>query len=60
MSANLIMIGTKYECKHRNVPLDEIRPEMRVRNSKRDFRLHSYLVSIENICTHIWSLSNQS
>ena len=38
--------GSKYECKHWNVPFDEIRPEMRVRNSQRDFR----------VCTHIWTL----
>ena len=40
------LLGNKYDCKHWNFPLDEIRPEMRVRNAQRDFWN----------CTHICSL----
>ena len=49
MSANSNTRGSKYECKHRNVPFDEIRPEMRVRNSQHDWKLF-------DACTHIWTL----
>ena len=31
------LLGNKYECNNWNVPLDEIRREMRVRSSQRDF-----------------------
>ena len=48
-SAKFFIIGSKYECKYWNVPLDAIRPEMRLRNSKHDFR----------VCTHIWTLSEK-
>ena len=47
MSANLIPKGTRYERKHRIVPLDEIRPEMRVRNSQRDFRIQIHTQSLK-------------
>ena len=67
MSANLVMVGTKYECKNWNVRL-EIRPEMRVRNSQRDFRVCTHIKSLLKmfalifgpfqikVSSHIWSL----
>ena len=45
MSA-FFLLENKYECKDLNVPLDEIRPEMRVRSAQRNCR----------VCTHIWTL----
>ena len=34
--------------KRMKVPFDEIRPEMRVRNSQRDFKFF-------DVCIHIWT-----
>ena len=61
------LLGNKYECNNWNVPLDEIRPEMRVRSTQRDFRNCSHICSLTEMiavifgpfwnqdCTHIWT-----
>ena len=62
-----ILLGNKYDCKHWNVLLDEIRPEMRVRSAQCNFRDGTHICSLlEKIavifqplcyqdCTHIWT-----
>ena len=48
------LLGNKYECNYWNVPLDEIRREMRVRSTQRDFRNYSHICSPTEMITVIF------